>query len=111
MERCKNYKIRLSADAKNDIARIKRYLLKEFQYRETAETFSTNIKQAIISLTPFAEAYPRTGFFIQNLEIFYKPYRTYLIFFVVEDDFVTVIRVLKDRMYWQSIIQKTRFIN
>lgn len=111
MERWKNYKIRLSADAKNDIAQIKRYLLKKFHYRETAEAFSKNIKQAILSLNPFAEAYPKTGLFIQDLEVFFKPYQTYLIFFVVEDNSVTVIRVLKDRMYWQSIIQKIRYIN
>ena len=36
---------------------------------------------------------------------------TYLIFFVVEDNKVTVIRVLKDRVYWQSIIKKMQKIN
>lgn len=38
-------------------------------------------------------------------------YSTYLIFFVIEGYTVTVIRVLKDRMYWQSIIKKMRKIN
>lgn len=33
------------------------------------------------------------------------------IFFVVEDSTITVIRVLKDRMYWQSIIKKMQKIN
>lgn len=40
----------------------------------------------------------------------YKPYRTYLSFFVVKEDTVIVIRVLKERMYWQSIIRRVRFI-
>ncbi|MCI8579929.1 MAG: type II toxin-antitoxin system RelE/ParE family toxin, partial [Dorea sp.] len=43
--------------------------------------------------------------------IYFKPYSTYLIFFVVEDSTITVIRVLKDRMYWQSIIKKMQKIN
>ncbi len=34
-----------------------------------------------------------------------------IIFFVVEDSTITVIRVLKDRMYWQSIIKKMQKIN
>lgn len=37
--------------------------------------------------------------------------RHYLIFFVVENSTITVIRVLKDRMYWQSIIKKMKKIN
>lgn len=52
-----------------------------------------------------------TGYVIEGLEIYFKPYSTYLIFFVVEENMVTVIRVLKDRMYWQSIIKKMRKIN
>lgn len=48
---------------------------------------------------------------IEGLEIYYKPYSTYLIFFVVEDATVTVIRVLKDRMYWQAIINRMKRIN
>ena len=48
---------------------------------------------------------------IEGLEIYFKPYSTYLIFFVVEEDTVTVIRVLKDRMYWQPIMKRMRKIN
>lgn len=44
MEERKNYKIRLTPEAKNDIARIKRYILTTFKYRETAEAFSKNMK-------------------------------------------------------------------
>ncbi|MCI8267646.1 MAG: type II toxin-antitoxin system RelE/ParE family toxin, partial [Lachnospiraceae bacterium] len=52
-----------------------------------------------------------TGYVIEGLSIYFKPYSTYLIFFVVEDSTITVIRVLKDRMYWQSIIKKMQKIN
>lgn len=110
MEERKNYKIRLAPEAKNDIAEMKKYILTTFKYRETAVTFSQNIKRAISKLAPFSEAYAKTGLVIQGLEVYYKPYSTYLIFFVVQGEKVIVIRILKDRMYWQSIIKRIHFI-
>lgn len=111
MEQPTKYKIRLTSDAKEDIAQIKRYILHTFKYRETAEAFSRNIRNAISKLSPFSEAYKKTGLLIQGLEVYYKPYSTYLIFFVIKQDKVIVIRVLKDRMYWQSIMKRIRSIN
>ena len=59
----------------------------------------------------FPTGYEETGHVIEGLSIYFKPYSTYLIFFVIEDSTVTVIRVLKDRMYWQSMIKRMQKIN
>ena len=109
MDKNKKYKIVMSKDALQDIKSIKTYILQ--MYREYAENFSRKIKSAIKALDPFAEGYEKTGYIIDGFEIYYKPYSTYLIFFVVEDMTVTVIRVLKDRMYWQAIIKRMKKIN
>lgn len=101
----KKYKVVLSGEALQDIKGYKAYILKTFKYREYAENFSRKMKKAIKSLTPFAEGYEKTGYNIEGMEIYFRPYSTYLIFFVVDENVVTVIRVLKDRMYWQSIIK------
>ena len=101
----------MSKDALQDIKSIKTYILQTFMYREYAENFSRKIKSAIKALDPFAEGFEKTGYIIDGFEIYYKPYSTYLIFFVVEDMTVTVIRVLKDRMYWQAIIKRMKKIN
>ncbi|MFR4126319.1 MAG: type II toxin-antitoxin system RelE/ParE family toxin [Roseburia inulinivorans] len=111
MDKNKKYKIVMSKDALQDIKSIKTYILQTFMYREYAENFSRKIKSAIKALDPFAEGYEKTGYIIDGFEIYYKPYSTYLIFFVVEDMTVTVIRVLKDRMYWQAIIKRMKKIN
>lgn len=111
MDSPKKYKIVLSKDAIRDIKDNKSYILKKFKYREYAENFSKKIKKAIKSLTPFAEGYEKSGYKIEGLEVYYKPYSTYLIFFVVEDTTVTVIRILKDRMYWQGIINRMKKVN
>lgn len=94
-----------------DIKNTKTYILQTFMYREYAENFSKKIKAAIKVLDPFAEGYEKTGYVIEGLEIYYKPYSTYLIFFVVENTTVTVIRVLKDKMYWQAIIKRMNKLN
>ncbi len=111
IERPSKYKILLSKDALADIRETKKYILTTFKYREYAENFSRKIKKAVRELNVFPTSYESTGYVIDGLEIYYKPYSTYLIFFVVEDNTVTVIRVLKDRMYWQSIIKKMKKIN
>lgn len=106
MDKPKKYKIVLSKDALQDIKNTKTYILQTFMYREYAENFSTKIRSAIKELDSFAEGYEKTGYVIEGLEIYYKPYSTYLIFFTVEGTTVTVVRVLKDRMYWQGIINR-----
>ena len=111
MDKPKKYRITLSKDALQDIKNLKTYILQTFMYREYAENFSKKIKSAIKALDSFAEGYEKTGYNIEGLEIYYKPYSTYLLFFVVEDTTITVIRVLKDRMYWQAIINRMKRIN
>lgn len=69
------------------------------------------MKVAIKTIEPFTLGYAKTGYRIDGLEVYYKPHSTYLIFFIVENDIVTVIRVLKDRMYWQAIINRMNRIH
>ena len=111
MDNPKKYKVLISNDALLDIKSTKRYILDTFKYREYAENFSKKIKKAIKELSSFPTGYEETGYVIEGLSIYFRPYSTYLIFFVVEDTTVTVIRVLKDRMYWQSIIRRMQKIN
>lgn len=108
MNRAKKYKIVLSKDALQDIRENKRYILEKFKYKEYAENFSKKIREAINKLDPYAEGYEKTGYVIDGEEIYYKPYDTYIIFFIVQDVKVIVIRVLKDRMHWQSILKRMK---
>lgn len=107
VDRPEKYKIVISKDAFLDIKSTKKYILDTFKYREYAENFSKKIKKAIKELDSFPKGYEATGYIIEGLSIYFKPYSTYLIFFVVEDSTITVIRVLKDRMHWQSIINQS----
>lgn len=62
-------------------------------------------------LSIFPNAYKDTGYCIEGMKVYYKIYGTYLIFFVVNEFVVTVVRVLKDRMHWQSVIKNIHEID
>ena len=111
MDKVKKYKVILSKDALEDIKNTKKYILDTFKYRQYAEDFSKKLKKAVRSLSVLAAGYKKTGFVIENMEVYYKPYSTYLIFFVIQDDTIIIVRILKDRMYWQSIINRINNIN
>lgn len=107
----KKYKVLLSKDALTDIKETKQYILARFKYQGYAENFSKKIKKAIQQLDIFPTDYKKAGYEIDGLEVYYKPYSTYLIFFIIEDDTVLVIRVLKDGVFWQKVIQKMKRID
>ncbi len=48
------------------------------------------------------------GFVTGGYDIYQKLYRTYLLFYIVDDDLsvVTVLRVLQDGMNWQYILRR-----
>ena len=102
----KKYKIVISKEALNDIASFKRYILRKFRYREYAENFSLKIKKAIQKINIFPKANKKTEYKIEGLDIYYKPCDTYLIFYAIDEQTVSIVRVLKDRMYWQRVIEQ-----
>jgi len=110
MKEPKKYKIHLTSEAKGDILEPKKYILNTFKYRETAERFTEDIRHTILQLTLFPAAYPKTGVLIQGDEVYYKPHNTYLIFYVIKEERVIIIRIIKDRMYWHPIIRRTHLI-
>lgn len=81
MEKPKKYKVLISKDALLDIKSTKKYILDTFKYREYAESFSRKIKKAIKELDFFSTGYEKTGYVIEGLSIYFRPYSTYLIFF------------------------------
>lgn len=111
MQEQKKYKVTMTKEALNDIKETKKYILVTFKYREYAEDFSKKIKKAIKGLTTFPDGYEKTGYLIEDYEIYFRPYSTYLIFFIVDSSTITVLRVLKDRMYWQAIIKNMKKIS
>lgn len=102
------YKIKYTYSSRDDIRKIKKYILDHFKYRELSENFAQKIKEAIEGLKNLPNAYDTIEFQYKGFAIHLRYYRTYLFFYIVneEDASVTILRVLQDRMNWQQIIKQ-----
>lgn len=102
------YKIKYTYSSRDDIRGMKRYILENFKYRELSENFTRKIKTAVDGLRTFPKSHNTTGIRYRGYDIYLKPYRTYLLFYIVDDDLslVTVLRVFQDGMNWQYILKR-----
>ena len=106
MDEPKQYRVSIAALAVADIKNIRQYILDTFCYEAYAKDFSRKIADAIEKMNIFPLAYPKTSFVLEGYEIRFRPWKSYLIFFIVREDEVQIIRVLKDRMYWQAVLKR-----
>lgn len=102
------YKVVIAQSGKMDVKEKKRYILQHFKYREYAENFSKTIKKAVQQLDTLPRGYDKIGFQYRGYDIYMKPQGNHLLFYIVNDETltVTVLRVLQDGMDWEYIIRR-----
>lgn len=105
--RNKKYQVAIAESAKLDVKEKKRYILRQFKYREYAESFSNQIKKALLQLDLFPSGNAITGFQYRGYDIYIKPQNGHLLFYTVDEEkaIVTVLRILQDGMDWEYIIK------
>ena len=66
------------------------------------------MKEAAKEIKKLPTGYSKTEFQYRGYDIYIKPYRTYLFFYVVDEQrqTVTMLRVLQDGMNWEYIIER-----
>lgn len=101
----KNYTIRFVPSARNDLARMKRYILNEFKYYEYGVNFDNKIKEASKIIKNSPTSFKSTEFTYKCLDIYMRCVKSYLFFYVVDDKKISVLRVLKDGMNWEYIMK------
>lgn len=101
----KKYRIKYTYSSRDDIR--KKYILDNFKYRELGENFTKKIKTAVDGLKILPTSHNTTGIRYREYDIYLKPYRTYLLFYIVDDELsvVTILRVLQDGINWQYILK------
>ena len=105
MQRVKQYRVGLSTAAMKDIKRTREYIFVHFKYRSYAEKYLKEIKKAVLGLTVFPEGYEQTEFEVRGSSIYYKPYKNYLIFYIIENTEVCILRIINNRMNWKEILK------
>ena len=102
------FKIQYTFSSRDDIRKMKKYILDTFKYRELGDNFSKKMKEATEELKILPTGFDTVGFQYRGYDIHLKPYRTHLFFYVVDDETktVTVLRVMQDGMDWQFILKR-----
>lgn len=101
----KNYSIRFVPSARDDLARMKRYILNEFKYYEYGVNFDNKIKEVSKIIKNSPTSFQAIEFTYKGLEIYMRCVKSYLFFYVVDDKKISVLRVLKDGMNWGHIMK------
>ena len=102
------YRIEYTFSSRDDMREMKRYILDTFKYRELGENFTRKMKEAAEGLKTLPTGFNTVGFQYRGYEIHLKPHRTYLFFYVVDEEkkVVTILRVMQDGMDWQFILNQ-----
>lgn len=100
------FKIRETQEAVKDVTNFAVYMIEKFENPIAASDFLMNYDKEVQQLKTFPFGYRGISFEYQGMEIRLKPYDTYNIFFVIEQDTheITILRVLKDRQNWKAIL-------
>ena len=84
------YKIEYTFSSRDDMRKMKKYILDTFKYRELGENFTKKMKEATEGLKTLPTGFDTVGFQYRGYDIHMKPYRTYLFFYVVDNEKKTV---------------------
>lgn len=103
-----SYKIEFAHSGRSDMRQMKKHILDTFKYRELGENFTKKMKEVARSLKTLPTGYDTVGFRYRGYEIYLKPYRTYLFFYIVDETTktVTILRVMQDGMNWNFILKR-----
>ena len=101
----KKYTIRFVPSARNDLARMKQYILNEFKYPQYGVNFDNKIKEVSEIIKSSPTSFKATGFTYRGLDIYMRCIKSHLFFYVVDGKTISVLRVLKDGMNWEYIMK------
>ena len=87
---------------------MKEYILDTFKYQELGRNFVQKMKDAEKQLGVLPLAYRKIDFQYRGFDIYLKPYKTYLFFYIVDEihTTLTVLRVFQDGMNWEYILRQ-----
>ena len=105
-----NYKVLVTDEAIDDIFSLVRYIHMELCNPDAAERLYHNLDREVRNLGDFPLKFSDSGIRYRGYTIHKKVYKSYLIFYIIdqESEEVYVLRVLKDLMDWQKILDKAK---
>lgn len=101
------YNIMETNEVIQDVIDFAYYMIDKFQNKKAAEDFLDAYDDEVSGLDMFPNGYRGIGLEYRGYEIRIKPFDTYNIFFVVNEEKheVTILRLLKDKQNWNWILK------
>lgn len=99
------YKIVLTWEAIYDITDITDYIEEEFGQKR-ADKFQEDIKAEISQLMYMGDIFYKTQIFYRGYSIHKKPFPPSIIFYIVKEDEVHILRVLREERNWEQMLAK-----
>lgn len=99
------YKIVLTWEAIYDITDIVDYIEAEFGQKR-ADKFQEDIKAEISKLAYMGDIFLKTQIFYRGYSIHKKPFPPSIIFYIVKEGEVHILRVLREERNWEQMLAK-----
>lgn len=103
-----DYRVFITDEAIDDIFGLVRYVHMELCNPDAAERLYYNLDREVKNLGDFPLKFSDSGIRYRGYIIHKKVYGSYLIFYIIskENRAIYVLRILKDLMDWQKILNK-----
>lgn len=98
-------KVVLTWEAIYDVADIAEYIEADFGI-ERADQFQADIKEQMSLLGSTNVVFGRTQIYYRNYAIHKKPFPPSVIFYVMKEQEVHILRVLREERDWESVLRK-----
>ena len=105
-----NYKVLIADEAIADIFRLVQYIHTDLHNPDAAKKLYHNLNREIKNMGDFPLKFSDSGINYRGYIIHKKVYESYLIFYIFSNkkQEIYVLRIIKDLMNWQKILNKTK---
>ena len=105
-----NYKVLVTDEAIDDIFNSVKYIHIELGNPDAAEKLYSNLNREVNNTGLFPLKFSDSGIKYRGYIIHKKVFESYLLFYIMDNEKQTVyiLRILKDRMNWQRILQNNK---
>lgn len=104
-----NYKVLITDEATKDVFNLVKYIHVDLCNPDAAKKLYMNLNREVRNMGDFPLKFADSGIRYRGYIIHKKVYQSYLLFYIIseENQMMYVLRILKDIMNWQDILQKT----
>lgn len=101
-------KVLVTYEATYDIADTEEYIAVQFGDKR-ADKYSKDIRKQLMDLSIKGTAYSKSGFKYRNYIIYKKLFSPAIIFWIIKENSIHVLRVLRENYNWQRYFRTHRY--